>query len=135
VGPDLVGAVLEGEVTRVDAEHGGADLSIGRGTVHVSVRGARVGVRVRLQILARDVILATQPVQGLSVRNAIASTVTSISDDDYGQVLVRLDVGGDTVLARITHDALRALKLRPGDAVWTLVKAVSTQGHAFRLPG
>jgi molybdate transport system ATP-binding protein len=133
VGPDLVGAVLEGVVTRVDPEHGGADLSVGRGTVQVSVRGAPVGSRVRLQILARDVILAAQPVQGLSVRNAIASTVTAISNDDYGQVLVRLDVGGATVLARITHQALSALKLRPGDAVWALVKAVSTRGHAFRI--
>jgi molybdate transport system ATP-binding protein len=97
------------------------------------VRGAPVGSRVRLQILARDVILAAQPVQGLSVRNALASTVTAIANDDYGQVLVRVDVGGETVLARITHGALKALNLRPGDAVWTLVKAVSTRGHAFRL--
>ena len=133
VGPDLVGAVLEGVVTRVDPEHGSADLSVGRGTVQVSVRGAPVGSRVRLQILARDVILAAQPVQGLSVRNAIASTVTAISNDDYGQVLVRLDVGGETVLARITHHAQKALNLRTGDAVWTLVKAVSTRGHAFRI--
>ena len=133
VGPDLVGAVLEGVVTRVDPEHGSADLTVGRGTVQVSVRGAPVGSRVRLQILARDVILAAQPVQGLSVRNAIASTVTAISNDDYGAVLVRLDVGGETVLARITQNALQALNLRPGDAVWTLVKAVSTRGHAFRL--
>ena len=133
VGPDLVGAVLEGVVTRVDPEHGSADLSVGRGTLQVSVRGAPVGSRVRLQILARDVILAAQPVQGLSVRNALASTVTAIANDDYGQVLVRVDVGGETVLARITHGALKALNLRPGDAVWTLVKAVSTRGHAFRL--
>src|SRR5207248_697346 len=131
VGPDLVGAVLEGVVTRVDPEHGSADLSVGRGTVQVSVRGAPVGSRVRLQILARDVILAAQPVQGLSVRNAIASTVTAISNDDYGQVLVRLDVGGETVLARITQHAQQALNLRAGDAVTTLVKGVSTRGHAL----
>src|SRR5438105_14174168 len=43
VGPDLVGAVLEGVVTRVDPEHGSADLTVGRGTVQVSVRGAPVG--------------------------------------------------------------------------------------------
>jgi molybdate transport system ATP-binding protein len=91
---------------------------------------------VRLQLLARDVILATQPVQGLSVRNALASTVIAISEDVFGAVLVRVDVGGALVLARITQDARRALKLRPGDAVWTLVKAVSTRGHTFTLaPG
>jgi len=42
-------------------------------------------------------------------------------------------VGGETVLARITHQALNALNLRAGDAVWALVKAVSTRGHAFPL--
>jgi molybdate transport system ATP-binding protein len=42
-------------------------------------------------------------------------------------------VGGAIVLARISHDARQALRLRPGDAVWTLVKAVSTRGHAFTL--
>ncbi len=133
VGPDLVGAVLEGVVVRLDSDTGSADLAVGRGTLQVSLRDVPVGSRVRLQLLARDVILATQPVQGLSVRNALASTVTAISNDDYGAVLVRLDVGGETVLARITQNAQRALNLRPGDAVWTLVKAVSTRGHAFRL--
>ena len=133
VGPDLVGAVLEGVVVRLDSATGSADLAVGRGTLQVSLRDGPVGSRVRLQLLARDVILATQPVQGLSVRNALASTVTAISNDDYGAVLVRLDVGGETVLARITQNAQRALDLRPGDAVWTLVKAVSTRGHAFRL--
>jgi molybdate transport system ATP-binding protein len=135
VGPDLVGAVLEGVVAGLNRDQGSADLAVGRGTLQVSLQGVAIGARVRLQLLARDVILATQPVQGLSVRNALASTVTAIRDDDYSAVLVSVDIGGATVLARITKNALQALKLRPGDAVWTLVKAVSTRGHAFRLAG
>jgi molybdate transport system ATP-binding protein len=133
VGPDLVGAVLEGVVTRLNAEQGSAELAVGRGTLQVSVSGVTVGARVRLQLLARDIILATQPVQGLSVRNALASTVEAIEDDDYGAVLVRCDVGGAIVLARITRNARSALDLHPGDAVWALVKAVSTRGHTFAL--
>jgi len=136
IGPELVGAVLEGVVTRLDAQQRSAEVAVGTGTLQVSVRGVRVGARIRLQLLARDVILATQPVQGLSVRNALASTVVAIADDGFGAVLVRLDVGGAVVLARITQAALEALRLRPGDAVWTLVKAVSTRGHAYQLtPG
>jgi molybdate transport system ATP-binding protein len=133
VGPDLVGAVLEGVVTRLDPDNGTADVAVGGGTLQVSLRDVPVGSYVRLQLLARDVILATQPVQGLSVRNALASTVTAISNDDYGAVLVWLDAGGEIVLARITQNALQALKLRPGDAVWSLVKAVATRGHVLRL--
>jgi molybdate transport system ATP-binding protein len=136
IGPDLVGAVIEGLVTRVNSDTGSAELAVGSGTLEVSLRDAPVGARVRLQLLARDVILATQPVQGLSVRNALASTVIAISDDEFGAALVRVDVGGAIVLARITQGARRALRLRPGDAVWTLVKAVSTRGHTFTLaPG
>jgi molybdate transport system ATP-binding protein len=133
VGPDLVGAVVEGLVTRLDVQQGSAELAVGSGTLQVSLRDVPVGAHVRLQLLARDVILATQPVQGLSVRNALASTVIAINDDEFGAVLVKVDVGGAIVLARITQGARRALNLRPGDAVWTLVKAVSTRGHAFRL--
>lgn len=138
VGPERVGSVLEGLVTRVDAGGGTVDLVIGTGTgtgtLKVSLREVPVGARVRVQLLARDIILATQPVQGLSVRNALAGTVRDIARDEDESVLVRIDVGGAMVLARITTDARQALRLEPGDAVWALVKAVSTRGHAFRLP-
>jgi molybdate transport system ATP-binding protein len=135
IGSELVGAVLEGVVTRVPAGSAAAELAVGSGTLQVSVQGAVPGARVRVQLLARDVILAAQPVQGLSVRNALASTVRTLSDDEHGGVLVRLDIGaGAVLLARITQSAREALRLKPGDAVWALVKAVSTRGHTFRLP-
>lgn len=135
VGPELVGSVLEGLVTRVDGGGGTVDLAIGTGTLKVTLRDVPVGARVRLQLLARDIILATQPIQGLSVRNALPGTVREISADDHEGVLVRIDVGGASVLARITDSARQALRLQTGDAVWALVKAVSTRGHAFRMPG
>jgi molybdate transport system ATP-binding protein len=133
VGPDRVGAVLDGVVTRLDAEDGSAQLAVGRGTLQISLRGVPLGARVRLQVLARDVILATQPVQGLSVRNALPGTVAAVTPDEFG-VLVTMDVGGALVLARISREAATALNLRPGDAAWTLFKVISTRGHAFRLP-
>jgi len=46
-----------------------------------------------------------------------------------------VDVGGARVLSRITVQALEALALAPGMPVWALFKAVSTSGHAYRLPG
>jgi molybdate transport system ATP-binding protein len=135
VAPELVGAVLDGLVTALDATAGTAELSIGSGRLQVSLSDVHPGARVRVQLLARDVILATQPVQHLSVRNALLGTVTEITADDAASVLVRVDVGGPVVLARITESARQALRLAPGDAVWALVKAVSTRGHAFRLFG
>ena len=133
--PDLVGSVLDGMVTAVDASANTAELAVGSGTLRVSLKGAPVGARVRVQLLARDIILATQPIQGLSVRNALLGTVTDISADEVATVLVKVDVGGPIVLARITEGARQALRLAPGDAVWALVKSVSTRGHTFRLFG
>jgi len=132
-GPEVTGAVLEGIVTRVDEANGSADLKVGAGTLKVSLRGAAAGARVRLQVLARDVILATGPVAGLSVRNALPGTVAAVTCDDEG-ALVRVDVGGVQVLSRITLEARQALDLKAGDAAWTLFKAISTRGHTFPLP-
>ncbi len=134
LGPDLTGAVLEGLVTGVDPADASVELRVGGGTLRVSLAGATLGERLRLQVLARDVILAVQPVTGLSVRNALPGTVTRVEDDAFG-ALVSLDVGGVTVLSRITRAAQRSLALRPGDAAWALFKAISTRGHAYRRPG
>src|SRR5882762_6666402 len=133
VGPDSVGAVLDSVVTKVDPASGMADVQLGRGTLHVSLREAPVGSRVRIQLLARDIILATQSPHALSVRNALQGTVAQISADTDQAVLIEVDIGGATVLARITQNAVEALDLRVGSAVWVLVKAVSTRGHAFRI--
>jgi molybdate transport system ATP-binding protein len=131
VGADFTGAVLEADVADADAE-GNARLEVGTGTIVIRLPGARPGTRVRLQVLARDVILSLQPVEGLSVRNSLPGTVRALSADAEG-VLVEVDVGGAAVLARVTAAAQRALHLAPALPVWVLFKAVSTRGHAFSL--
>jgi molybdate transport system ATP-binding protein len=133
VGPDAVGAVLDGTVTHVDATRGLVHLQLGTGTLHVSLRGASIGSRVRVQLLARDIILATESPHALSVRNVLTGQILEMSEDDREAVLVKVDIGGPTILARITQNAADALALHPGRPVWVLVKAVSTRGHAFRV--
>jgi molybdate transport system ATP-binding protein len=132
VGPEVVGAVVDGIVTQVDAERGMADVRLGQGTLHVSIIGARLGARMRIQLLARDIILATEPPRGLSVRNALQGVITELSDDVGQAVLVRVDIGaGVAVLSRVTRNASEALALRVGTPVWVLVKAVSARGHTY----
>lgn len=133
VGPDSVGAVVDGIVTGVDASCGMAELRVGAGSLNVSVPSVSMGERVRVQLLARDIILATEEPRGLSVRNQLRGTITSIVEDEIDARLITVDVGGATVLSRVTRSAVEALELRDGSSVWVLVKAVSTRGHAFRL--
>ena len=132
VGPEAVGAVLDGVVTAVDVAHGMADVQIGRGTLHVSVADARLGARMRIQLLARDIILATEPTRGLSVRNALEGIIIELTEDVGQAILVKIDIGaGTAVLSRVTRHATEALGLRVGMAIWVLVKAVSARGHTY----
>ena len=140
VGPEAVGSVLDGVVTRVHPAHGMVDVQIGRGTLHISVPDARVDAPMRIQLLARDIILATEPPRGLSVRNALEGLITDISEDFGQAMLVKVDIGaGAAVLSRVTRDAMDALGLRVGMTVWVLVKAISARGHTYsagkRPPG
>lgn len=132
VGQDAVGSVLDGVVTRVEPARAMADVQLGQGSLYVSLAGVPVGARVRVQLLARDIILATQKPQGLSVRNELRGRITKLSADAADGVLVELDIGGATLLSHITQEAALALHLGPGVQVWALAKAVSTQGHVFR---
>jgi molybdate transport system ATP-binding protein len=131
VGAEQVGAVLEGVIGDVDAGRGVAQLRLGNGTLLVSAQEARPGARARVQLLARDLIIATQPAQGLSVRNSLAGTVNAIRDDEGESRLVSVDIGGANVLARVTQEAVAALSLRPGLPVFVLVKAVAVRSQRF----
>jgi molybdate transport system ATP-binding protein len=135
IGSEAVGAILDGTVARVDAELGIADVQLGGGVLHVSLQEASVGARIRLQLLARDIILATEPPRGLSVRNALQGLIAEIADDVGNAVLVKVNIGaGAAVLSRVTRHAMQDLGLRPGMAVWVLVKAVSARGHSYSGP-
>jgi molybdate transport system ATP-binding protein len=135
VGPDAVGSVLTGAIVATDPHSGLTAIRVGEGTLNVTLRGARPGATVRVQVLARDAILAIHPPQGLSVRNSLQGRIVAIGADDADTDLVQVDVGaGKVVLARITRAALQALELRTGMMIWVLVKAVSIRGHAFLAP-
>lgn len=131
IGSDAIGAVLLGTVEVADDSTGLAAVRIGDNIVNVSLRGARPGSQVRMQLLARDLILATVRPEGLSVRNVLSGTVARILEDDPDTDLVYVDLGGSLVLARVTRAASLALALRPGMPVWVLVKSVSIRGHAY----
>jgi len=131
IGADAVGAVLEAQVQSVDGTTGLASVPIGRAHLRLALPGASPGTRLRLNILARDVILATASPQGLSVRNALPGQLIALADEGPDSVLATVETGGVRLLARVTRAAVTELRLRPGEPVWALVKAASLRGHAF----
>jgi len=139
IGPEAVGAIIDGTVLGEDAASGLTRVQVGDGELKVEAAQLVAGTRMRVQLLARDVIVATHRPQYLSVRNSLQGVVTAIDDDaagkagDVGSDLVSIDIGaGASILARVTRAATRELELAPGALVWALVKAVSLRGHSFR---
>jgi len=129
LGPELAGSVVDGQVESTDPGTGLAQIRVGHSAITASGTGLRVGQAVRLQVLARDIVLATHKPTGLSVRNEIDGTIRAIVDDGPEAVLVQIDVGGPVLLARVTRPAASDLALAPGRRVWVLVKATSLRGH------
>ena len=128
------GRRLDGTVMQVDAQGGMADVQLGRGVLHISVPHVRVGARrMRIQLLARDIILATESPRGLSVRNALEGVITEISPDMSGGPSWSRSTSARAKPSSRASPATRmeALGLRVGMALWVLVKAVSARGHTY----
>ena len=134
IGTDAVGAIVDGTVLGTDALSGLMRVRVGRGELKVQAANVEVGAKLRVQLLARDLIVATQVPRHLSVRNILSGVVTAVTSDDAESDLVAMDIGGTLIMARVTKAATRELALEPGLPAWALVKAVSLRGHSFAAP-
>jgi len=129
VGP---GSVFTGAVVRTDRDRGLLEIGFDGGTLLAGYRRADAdltpGAAVRIRIPAREIILAARPVDGLSLHNTLAGTVTAIHGDAEGEhVLVQVTVGSTPLLAEVTRDAVTRLRIAPGCAIVALVKSVSIE--------
>ena len=113
--------------TTKDSGHGlglAAVLGILRRHRAVIVIDSAPGAVLRLRILAQDVMIALDRPTGISALNVLAGVVRDLTPDD-GAMLVRLEAGSQTLLARITTRSAQALALHPGKPVHAVLKAVS----------
>ena len=119
------GAVLETTVAEQDLRWGLARLDFAGGSLYAADVNALVGERIRVRVRAQDVTLALTRPTGISIRNILAGSVVSLVPEEGPSMDVELDVGGTALIARITRKSAMELGLRPGLAVFALVKSVS----------
>ena len=131
IGADAVGAIIDGTVLGVDSLSGLTRVQVGTGELKVPAADVEIGVKLRVQLLARDLIVSTQSPQYLSVRNSLPGLVTTVTSDDANSDLIGIDIGGTQIMARVTAAATRELAIRPGLPVWALVKAVSLRARSI----
>jgi molybdate transport system ATP-binding protein len=82
------------------------------------------GKTIRLRVHARDVAIATERPSHLSIRNVLTARLQKIDLDETVYAELLLDLGVQTLRARITREALEELKLAPGQTVFALIKSV-----------
>ncbi|SMH59079.1 molybdenum ABC transporter ATP-binding protein [Azospirillum agricola] len=120
-----VGAVLDLTVDHHVEADGLSVLVFDGGRLTVPRVERPVGAPVRLQIHARDVIVALEPLGGTSLRNTLMGRVVEIAESGPASVDLRIAVGGSFLIARVTRAAARDLGLAPGREVVALVKGVA----------
>jgi molybdate transport system ATP-binding protein len=123
------GVVLDAVVAERDREWHLARVEFPGGSLWVRDQGHPLGQRVRVRILARDVSIASERINGTSILNTLSATVTALGDDAHPALrLVRIEAGGVPLLARVTRRSAAALALGPGLSVWVQIKAVALIG-------
>ena len=97
----------------------------------VPLLDAPPGSTLRARVPAREVILATDAPQAISVHNVIEGRVRAIAEQPARHAaLVEVGIGGSALLARVTPDAVARLRLAPGVPVLALVKSMAVEVFA-----
>lgn len=120
-----ISALLHAPIAGHDEAGGTTWLDHPAGRISVPLAPGAPGTMRRIRVHARDVALAVGEPGNISIRNRLKATVSGIVDAEGHSVDVRLDVGGDTLIARVTREAVQALDLKVGRPVTALVKATA----------
>ena len=134
------GAIIEATVERHDETFGLTELRSGAGLWRLPRLDALPGTRLRLRVRARDVMLAKSAPADLSALNILPGVIADMRAGEGPIVEVRLDCGGDVLLARLTRYSVERMGLTPGSPVHALVKSValdrrSLSGSIRAAPG
>ncbi|MBD2840214.1 molybdenum ABC transporter ATP-binding protein [Pseudomonas sp. JM0905a] len=125
---DEAGVVIEGRVQGFDARYQLLTLALPGSSLSVRVAHSPVteGRALRFRVLARDVSLSLEKQRDSSILNLLpARVVEEFPAANPAHVLVRLDVDGAPMLARITRFSRDQLGLYPGQSIWAQIKSVA----------
>jgi molybdate transport system ATP-binding protein len=118
------GAVIEADVLAHGAD-GISTLRISAGEIELPGVQAQVGSRVRLRVLAQDVILSLNRPEGLSSVNVLPVEIEDIHPGDGPGAAIALRAGSDRLLSRVTARAVAELGLATGLKCYAILKATT----------
>ncbi|MFT7617023.1 MAG: molybdate transport system ATP-binding protein [Planctomycetota bacterium] len=123
------GAVVDAIVVEHDEDDHLSKVETKAGILWVPRIECSEGANVRLQILSRDVSLATCAIECDSILNVLTGVVSSLKEVAPGVFVVRVDCGPDEtkipILARLTKRSKVRLGIEVGVQVYVRMKSVS----------
>ncbi len=131
----MTGRYEAGSVIGVRVEnHGDQDgltqLSFPNGTFHVPKLDLPIGHELRIRIRARDVSIALEFPNNISINNILPGQIKEISKDSGDLVDILIDAGAP-IWARVSRYSINRLKLEPGKRVFAMVKAVAIDRYSM----
>jgi len=125
-GDEHRGTVLAGVIESHDERYHLSYVRVSGGLIALSLQPLAPGTPVRVRVDARDVSVALVPPERSSISNVLPASVLDLSGEaDAAQTLVRLRLGDELLLARITRRSAEQLALAPGVALYAQIKSVA----------
>ena len=126
-------AILTGTVAAHDPEFHLTQLLVEGQPVHVNHLDEAVGAQRRLRIPARDISICLTRPHDSSILNILPVTVCEIEQCQNARLLLRLQLGSQYLLARITRKSAATLNLCEGDQVFAQIKSTALLTEAGDL--
>jgi molybdate transport system ATP-binding protein len=123
-------AIVSADIHAHDSEFGLTELRCEGQALFVSALPSSAGGKRRLRIPARDVSLCLDRPPQSTILNILQATIIEIEAGSSSRLLVRLQVGSQYLLARLTRRSVVQLRLAPGMMVYAQVKSVALLSDA-----
>lgn len=127
-------AILTGTITAHDREFDLTELKVDGHTLQVNRLDEAPGKPRRLRIPARDISICRSRPLDTSILNVLPVTICEIKPCSQARIMLRLDLGSQYLLARITRKSAVALNLQTGDQVFAQIKSTALLTEASDSP-
>ncbi len=111
----------------VDIEDGLTRFDFGDGNIWVPGEFETGGSPLRLRVAASDVSIARERPNSTTILNILRAVIEEVHAVDTATSLIRLGIGNQDLLARVTNRSVKRLDLKPGDQVFAQLKSVTVR--------
>jgi len=126
---DEAGVIIKAQVVELSSQWHLARVKFAGGELWIYNPKLSIGQWVRVRVLARDVSVAIEQSTTSSIQNILPAEVVTIAEKlNPGMALLKVRVGNQQFLSRLTHRAVNNLQLAPGKQVWLQIKSAALVG-------